>query len=162
MLVRNQIRDMLGGQTGKITFGKLNINLGLRAKTIPSWYNILVHCEGANLKAVHKFMTYLSRGGIRPTLSKGLWPYCRFNPLRTKHPLKLWAYINRTAVYAWSGMWSWSESKLNSETILGWHTRESKLKGKYWTITKRCIFVDEISGSAGHKYFNCEYWTYRN
>jgi hypothetical protein len=35
ILVRNQIRDMLGGETGKITFGKLSINLGLRAIRIP-------------------------------------------------------------------------------------------------------------------------------
>jgi hypothetical protein len=32
MLDRNQIRDVLGGGTGKITFGKLSKNLGLRAK----------------------------------------------------------------------------------------------------------------------------------
>jgi hypothetical protein len=32
---------MLGGGTGKITFGKLSINLELRAKRIPVWYNIL-------------------------------------------------------------------------------------------------------------------------
>ena len=40
ILVRNQSRDMLGGETGKITFGKLSINLGLRGKWFPSWYNI--------------------------------------------------------------------------------------------------------------------------
>ena len=32
-------------------------------------------------------------------------------------------------------------------------TLASKLKGKYGTKTKRCIFVDEISGSAEDKYF---------
>ena len=40
ILVRNQSRDMLGGETGKITFGKWRINLRLRAKRFPSWYNI--------------------------------------------------------------------------------------------------------------------------
>jgi hypothetical protein len=29
--VRNQIRDMLGGETGKITLGRIMCNLGLRA-----------------------------------------------------------------------------------------------------------------------------------
>jgi hypothetical protein len=32
ILVRNQIRNMLGGETGKITFGRINYNLGLGAK----------------------------------------------------------------------------------------------------------------------------------
>jgi len=32
ILARNQTRDMLGGETGKITFGKLNINSGLGGK----------------------------------------------------------------------------------------------------------------------------------
>jgi hypothetical protein len=43
ILVRNQIINMLGGERGKITFGKLSKNLGLRAKSIPSWYSKLVH-----------------------------------------------------------------------------------------------------------------------
>jgi hypothetical protein len=38
----------------KITFGKLSKNLGLRAKSIPSCYNILVHWEGADCKVVNK------------------------------------------------------------------------------------------------------------
>jgi hypothetical protein len=33
----------------------------------------------------------------------------------------------------------------------------SNLKRKYRTTAKKRIFVDEISTSAGHKYFNCEY-----
>jgi hypothetical protein len=36
ILVRNQIRDILGGETGKITFGKLSKNLGLPATSIPN------------------------------------------------------------------------------------------------------------------------------
>ena len=36
-------------------------------------------------------------------------------------------------------------------------TCASNLKGKYGTTAKRCIFVDEISSSAGHKYVNCDY-----
>jgi len=61
---------MCGGETGKITFGKVSINLGLRAKTIPSWYNILVHLEGADLKVVDKFMTCLSSEGFGLLLAK--------------------------------------------------------------------------------------------
>ena len=36
-------------------------------------------------------------------------------------------------------------------------TGASKLKGNTGTITQRCIFDDEISSSAGHKYVNREY-----
>jgi hypothetical protein len=56
--VRNQIRDMLGGETGTLTFGKMSVNLESRAKRTPSWYNILVHLKGADFKFdVVKFMT---------------------------------------------------------------------------------------------------------
>jgi hypothetical protein len=42
----------------QITFGKSSINLGLRAERIPSWYDILVHCEGADFEVVVvKFVT---------------------------------------------------------------------------------------------------------
>jgi len=44
ILVRNQIRNMFGGETDKITFGKLSKNLGLPAKK----YSNLVHWEGAD------------------------------------------------------------------------------------------------------------------
>jgi len=46
----------------QITFGKLSINLGLRAARIPSWYNLLVHWEGADFEVVVvKFMTVARR-----------------------------------------------------------------------------------------------------
>jgi len=32
ILVRHQIRNMLGGETGKITFGRIKYNLGIGAK----------------------------------------------------------------------------------------------------------------------------------
>jgi len=35
ILVRNQIRNMLGGKKGKITFGRINYNLGLGGIRIP-------------------------------------------------------------------------------------------------------------------------------
>jgi hypothetical protein len=59
ILVRNQIRDMFGGETDKITFRKFSINLGLRAKRIPVCvYKILVQWEGADSKFVGvKLMT---------------------------------------------------------------------------------------------------------
>jgi hypothetical protein len=44
----NLIRDMFGGETGKSTFGKLSKNVGLRTKSIPYWYNIVVHFEIAD------------------------------------------------------------------------------------------------------------------
>jgi hypothetical protein len=42
-LVRNQIRNKLDGETGKFTFGRISINLGLGIIRIPVWYNIFVH-----------------------------------------------------------------------------------------------------------------------
>jgi len=40
ILVRNQIRNMLGGETGKITFGRINYNLGFGAKEFRFVYSI--------------------------------------------------------------------------------------------------------------------------
>jgi len=57
ILLRNQIRNMLGGETGKITFGRINYNLGLWAKEFLFVYNILVQCAGADFKVIGiKFM----------------------------------------------------------------------------------------------------------
>ena len=59
---------MLGGETCKITFGKLNINSGFGGKRIPVG---TVYWEGADFSVVVvvvKFAT-VSRGGIRPNLS---------------------------------------------------------------------------------------------
>ena len=42
ILFRNQIRDMLGVETGKITFGKLSINLGRGAKRIRSFLHLFI------------------------------------------------------------------------------------------------------------------------
>jgi hypothetical protein len=67
----------------QITFGKLNINLGLRAKSIPIWYKILVHWEGFGL-----------------LLAKGCDRIAALTSGKQKHSLKLSAYNNRTAVYA--------------------------------------------------------------
>ena len=41
-LVRNQIRNMPGGQTGKITFGRINYTSGLGAKEFRFVNNVLV------------------------------------------------------------------------------------------------------------------------
>jgi hypothetical protein len=58
ILVRNQIRHMLGGETGKITFGSINYNLGLGAKEFRFVFNISVQCAGADLKVIGiEFMT---------------------------------------------------------------------------------------------------------
>jgi hypothetical protein len=42
----------------QITFGKLSIYLGLKAKRIPSWYSVLVrvHWEDADSEVVVQFM----------------------------------------------------------------------------------------------------------
>jgi len=58
ILVRNQIRNMVGRETGKITFGRINYNLGLGAKEFCFVYNILVQCVGADFRVIGiKFMT---------------------------------------------------------------------------------------------------------
>jgi hypothetical protein len=59
ILVRNQIRKMLGRETGKIYFIRKNeINLGLGAKEFRFMYNILVQCVGADCKVIGtKFLT---------------------------------------------------------------------------------------------------------
>ena len=44
ILVQNQIRNMLGGETGKITFGRINYSLGLQAKEFHFVYNIGTMC----------------------------------------------------------------------------------------------------------------------
>jgi hypothetical protein len=100
ILVRNQIRDMLGGETGKITFGKLCINLGRRAKRIPSRYNILVHWDEADFKIVVKFMTVCHTEGFDLFLAKGCDRIVALTPCKQKYRLKLSAHIHRTSVYA--------------------------------------------------------------
>jgi len=103
ILVRNQIRDMLGGEAGKITFGKLSINLGLRAKIIPSWYNTLVHWEGADfiLFLLKVYDTFCHAEAFGLLLIKGCDRITALTPCKPKkHPLKFSACINRTAVYA--------------------------------------------------------------
>jgi hypothetical protein len=58
ILVRNQIRNMLSGETGKIILGRINYNLGLGAKEFYFVYNIFVQCAGADFKVIGmKFMT---------------------------------------------------------------------------------------------------------
>jgi len=49
ILVQNQIRNMLSGETGKITFGRINYSLGLQAKEFHFVYNIGTMC-GCGLK----------------------------------------------------------------------------------------------------------------
>jgi len=68
-LVRNQTRDMLSGETGKITFGR-NKNK-IRASSSKNYIfckNIgTVHWEGADLKAVVvKFMTVFVTRRVSP------------------------------------------------------------------------------------------------
>ena len=65
ILVRNQITDMLGRETGKITFG----TIWRKFRTSSDKNSNLVHWEGADCKVVVKFMTVFSRGGMRPAVS---------------------------------------------------------------------------------------------
>jgi hypothetical protein len=146
-LVRNKIRDMLGGKTGQITFGKLSINLGLRAKRIPIRYNIL------NIGRVRTSrLLLLSYDSVCHAEGFGLL----LARVVTVSPL--WTPLNKNII------WNFRHTPIGQLFMLdqgcglkaspSWvrrqfvvETRASKLKG---TITKRCTFVDEISSSAGH------------
>jgi len=51
ILVRNQIRNVLGGETGKFTGRKNKVKFGTPNKRIPlSMQYMLVHCEGTDCK----------------------------------------------------------------------------------------------------------------
>ena len=51
-------QNMLGGETGKITFGRINYNLRLGVKKFCFVYNILVQCAGADCRVIGvTFMT---------------------------------------------------------------------------------------------------------
>jgi hypothetical protein len=56
-LVRNQIRDILGGEIGKTTFERIKYKFRTCSNKITSVYGVLVHWEGAEFKVVLKFMT---------------------------------------------------------------------------------------------------------
>jgi len=60
ILVRNQIRNIFGGEKDKITFGRIKYVYKLRTSRNKSTvkYNILVHWKGADSEVVFvKFMT---------------------------------------------------------------------------------------------------------
>jgi hypothetical protein len=59
ILVRTQITNMFGGETGKFTCRKNKIKFGTSSKRIPlSIQHILVHCERVDFKNTGiKFMT---------------------------------------------------------------------------------------------------------
>jgi len=64
----------------------------------------LVHCEGASFKVTGiKFMTHAE--GCSLVLTKGCDRVAALNPCQQKHPSKLSAHINWTAVHARSGRW---------------------------------------------------------
>jgi len=57
ILVRSQIKNMLGGETGKVR-DKNKVKFTNSSKRIPLVYNTLVYCEGVDLKVTGiKFMT---------------------------------------------------------------------------------------------------------
>jgi hypothetical protein len=64
ILVRNQIRDMIDGEIGKFTSGRIKYTFRFERKEYRSVYVILEEWGGgdANLKVVRKFMTvFVSR-----------------------------------------------------------------------------------------------------
>ena len=60
-----------------------------------------VRWEGVDFEVVVvKFMTVCRAEGFGLLLAKGCDRIVALSPVKQKHSLKLWAYINRTAVYA--------------------------------------------------------------
>ena len=57
ILVRNQIRDILGGETGKIAFGRIKYKFRTSSRKNTDVYGVLVHCEGAEVKVFVNFVT---------------------------------------------------------------------------------------------------------
>ena len=98
---------MFGGETGKITFGKLSINLGLRAIRIPGSVQYIGTVGGCGLQGgcCTVYDGVCQPEGIGLLLAKGCDLIAALTHCKQKHPLKPPAYINRTAVYARSRMW---------------------------------------------------------
>jgi len=108
-LIWNQIRYMLGGERDKITLGKIKYKFGTsrnKNSALCTTYLYTGKVQTPRL-LVLSLWHCLSCGGIWLTLSYGLCLHRRSDQGKQKHPLKLSAYIHRTAVL-WldcSGMW---------------------------------------------------------
>jgi hypothetical protein len=99
ILVRNQIRNKLCGETGIIIFGK-STNLELRARRIPLCVQYICTLGGCGLQGcwyiVYDDICHAERFGL--PLAKSFDRITALNPDKQKHSLKLLEYINRTAV----------------------------------------------------------------
>jgi len=92
----------------KLHSEELSIYLGLRATRIPvclQYIGILGVC-GQGCCYVYDSVRHAEGSGLLS--AKGCDRTAALTPCTQKHPLKLSAYIKRTAVYAWSAMWPWS------------------------------------------------------
>jgi len=110
ILVRNKIVDMFSREKGKITFGRIKYKFRISSNNNSClcaiyWYSGRVQTSRLLLLSLWRC---LSRRGIPPIVAKDCDRIAALNLCTHKHPLKLSAYIIRTAVYAWSGMWSWN------------------------------------------------------
>jgi hypothetical protein len=105
ILVQNQIRNLLGRQTGKSTFMNLYIYMTWSKKTSQR-YSILVprevaHCKVVGIKVMTGFVARRDSVCFKLTVVTVL----PLTPCKQKHFLQVSAHINWTAVYARSGMW---------------------------------------------------------
>jgi hypothetical protein len=92
---------MLGGETGKITFGRIKYNFGLGATEFRFGCNILVQCVwvwNSGLSLLSLWLC-LSCEEMRHAFSYG-YNHIAALTLGTVHSVQLSAYINPTAVYA--------------------------------------------------------------
>jgi len=123
----------------KLHSEELNINLWLSNKNFSLctvyWYTGRVWTSRLWLLSLwHVCYTE----GFSLLLVKGCDRIATVTLCEQKHPLKVWAYINWTAVYAWLGCGceaspSWVLRQFLAETYA------SKLKGKIGPIIKRCF-----------------------
>jgi len=102
-------------------------------------YKILVQWEGADFEVVVvNFMTVFLAEGCCLLLVKGC-DLIALTLCKQKHPLKLSAYINRTAVMLNQGCGREASSRMGSETILGLHSCE-QVKREYEKDNKEVYF----------------------
>ena len=136
---------MLGGEIGKITFGRIKYKFRTSSNKNSSlctiyWYTAKVRTARLLLLLLKLLLLLGLRSvchaeGFVLLLAKGSDRIAALNPCKQKHPLKLSAYINRTVVMLDQGCgreaspsWDWRQFSAD--------TRASKLKGKPATKIK--------------------------
>jgi len=151
ILVRDQIRNMLGGETGRITFGRIKYKYRTWINNNSSLCTIYWYVERVQKSSCCKVYDSICRAeGFGLLLAKGCDRIAALTPVNKNI---LWSF-RHTSI----GQLFMLDQGCGLEARPGWvrrkflaDTRASKLKGKYGNDNKEVYFVDEISNSAGHK-----------